>query len=95
MDSAPFTYEPRCDTPPCGREAIYKIAAEWSYGNLAELKNYGMACEGCVEQRLRDAQVRRQNVRLSEGENLGELAAYRLLPGVRDRELSRIELNRS
>lgn len=92
MDPVPFTYQPRCDTPECGREAIYKIAAQWSYGNVSELKNYGMACESCAEKRLSDARERRARIQVAEGEKLGEVAAYRLMPGVRDRELSRVEI---
>jgi hypothetical protein len=93
MDSAPFTYQPRCDTPGCGRDAIYKIAAEWSYGKLSELKNYGMACEGCVKDRLELASRQRERIQLAEGEQLGAVAAYRLMPGVRDRELSKVEIS--
>jgi hypothetical protein len=90
MDSAPFTYQPRCDTPGCGKPAIYKVAAEWSYGNVSELKNYGMACEACLPQRLADARKKRQAVRPAEGEKLGDVAAYRLMPGVHDRDLPRV-----
>jgi hypothetical protein len=92
MDSVPFTYQPRCDSPGCDRDAIYKIGAEWSYGELSELKNYGMACDACLPNRLEDARRRRQGVHLAEGERLGPVAAYRLMPGVRDRELPQVEV---
>lgn len=90
MDPLPFTYQPCCDTPGCGRPAIYKLAAEWSYGNVAELKNYGVTCEGCLDERLDEARTRRVAIRPAEGESLGPVAAYQLMPGVRDRELSKV-----
>jgi len=89
MEPVPFTYQPQCDTPSCGRSAIYKVAAEWSYGKVSELKNYGMCCDSCLEQSLAAARVKRDKVRVAEGEKLGPVAAYRLMPGVRDRELSK------
>lgn len=93
MDPEPFTYQPRCDTPGCGREAIYKLAARWSYGNVAELKSYGMTCESCAKPRLAEARERRARISAAEGENLGDVEAYRLMPGVRDRELSPVEID--
>jgi hypothetical protein len=92
MDSVPFTYQPTCDSPGCDRPAIYKIAAEWTYGDLSELKNYGMACDACVKDRLESARRRREGIRLAEGEQLGPIGAYRLMPGVRDRDLPKVEV---
>jgi hypothetical protein len=90
MEPVPFTYQPQCDTPGCGKAAIYKIAAEWSYGNVSELKNYGMACDACLQDRLAYARTKREKVRAAEGEKLGPVAAYRLMPGVHDRDLPRV-----
>ena len=91
MDQPPFLYQPKCSTAGCDRHGLYKVAAPWSYGNIRELKNYGVCCEDHRDGLLERAREKVQDVDLAEGEEVGEIGVYRLLPGVSDRELSRLE----
>jgi hypothetical protein len=84
----PFHYQPLCSSPGCGRPAIYKVAAPWSDGTSNELKNYGLACAAHREQQLARARSNREGLTLAEGESVGKVCLYQLLPGVRDKELS-------
>jgi hypothetical protein len=90
MDSPPFHYQPRCSAPGCGQPAVYKVAAAWSNGTSQELKNYGLACEAHRDSQLARARANRQGLKTAEGETVGEVGLYQLLPGVRDVELTRV-----
>lgn len=90
MDNPPFNYEPKCSSAGCDRPALYKVAAPWSSGTVRELKNYGLACDAHRDEQLDRARVNRRSLRLAEGENVGEVGLYQLMPGVHDRELSRL-----
>lgn len=91
MDSTPFTYQPVCTAPGCGRPALFKIAAVWSDGTSRELKTYALACEGHRETLLQASESRQADLRLAEGETVERVGIYQLLPGVRDAELSRVK----
>lgn len=73
-----FSYDPICGAPGCVQPARYRIAAPWSHGASSELKNYGLACEGCRSERLELARARHGRLRLADGEAVGEVAAYPL-----------------
>jgi hypothetical protein len=90
MEPLTFRYRPTCSHEGCRRPARYKIAAPWSCGDLAELRNYGLACEEHSEELLDRAQSSRRQLVLDKGETLGEVGLYRLVPGLRDAELSRV-----
>jgi hypothetical protein len=90
MDSHPFHYEPRCSTPGCDQPAVFKVAAPWSNGTSRELKNYGLACRAHREDQLARAREHRRDLALAEGETVGDVSLYQLLPGVRDTELSKL-----
>jgi hypothetical protein len=90
MDSKPFRYQPRCSVQGCDRPAVFKVAAPWSNGTSHELKNYGLACESHRDSQLARAQLHRQGLPLAEGETLGAVGLYRLEPGKRDAELTRL-----
>ena len=82
-------YVVRCSCPNSA-EARYKIAARWSLGDLAELKTYGLACDGCVADVYADACGKRDACQLAEGESLEAPGIYRYEPGRRDVELERL-----
>jgi hypothetical protein len=90
MDHPPFHHEPTCSVPDCGRPALYKVAAPWSSGTSRELKNYGLACTDHRAEVLDGARARRSSLKPAEGESVGEVSLYQLMPGVRDRELSQM-----
>lgn len=90
MDRPPFHYQPMCSMPGCSRHALYKVAAPWSDGTSRELKNYGLTCEEHRAELLDRAKSVRGGLRLAEGETVGDVGLYQLLPGVRDRELTRL-----
>ena len=83
-------YPVLCTTPECGRLAVYKIAARWSDGRLAELKTYGFACSEHLGAIFRESQERQQAYTPGPGESVEELAIYRYEPGKRDRFLQRL-----
>jgi hypothetical protein len=87
MEEAPFHYRPSCMVPGCGRVAQYKVAAPWSNGNVAELKNYGSTCDEHQLACLERARKSRAELRLALGELVGEVGLYALRPGRRDAEL--------
>ena len=74
----------------CDRPALYKVAALWSSGTSRELKNYGLSCDAHRDESLADARARRERLKPAEGENVGEVGLYQLMPGVRDAELTRL-----
>ena len=84
-----FEYRPECLVPGCPAPARYKIAAAWSDGTSRELKNYGTVCETHHLVQLEAARARRKNLHLAEGESVGEIELYRLVPGERDGNLIR------
>ena len=90
MDSPPFHYQPRCSALGCDRAAVYKVAAPWSDGTSRELKNYGLACDQHRAAQLARARAHRAGLNLAEGETVGDVGLYQLLPGVRDTELTRL-----
>ena len=83
MDKMTFQYTPTCSAPKCGQPAVYKIAAAWSNGTSRELKNYGLACEAHRDSQLALAQLHRKDLRLAEGETVGQVGMYKLQPGKR------------
>lgn len=90
MDQSPFTYQPRCSAPGSRESAVYKIAAPWSYGNIRELKTYSLCNEERLEAELARAKAAAAKVVPAEGETYGEVGVYRLTPGVRDSDLTRV-----
>ena len=89
MEKSTFQFIPTCSTPKCGQPAIFKVAAPWSNGPQRELKNYGLACEGHRDSQLALAQIHRKDLKLAEGETVGQVGLYKLHPGKRDAELVR------
>jgi hypothetical protein len=79
-----------CSVSGCDRHALYKVAAAWSDGTSRELKNYGLACEEHRQDQLDRAKTAREGLKLAEGEVVGSVGLYQLLPGVRDAELTRL-----
>jgi hypothetical protein len=90
MEKSPFQYHPKCSTAKCDQPAVYKVAAAWSSGTSRELKNYGLACEAHRDAQLALAQQHRQGLKVAEGESVGPIGLYQLVPGKRDNELSRL-----
>ncbi len=82
-----FQYEPKCIAPGCDQLAVFKIGATWTSGAFSELKNYGTCCtihRASMVQRAREVC---QKVTLAEGESLGPVTVYKLVPGARDKTL--------
>ena len=90
MDQLPFRYQPRCSTVGCGKQVKFKVASPWTYGNIRELKNYGVCCEAHKDKLFDRSQARARDILLSEGETAGTVGVYPILPGVRDAELNPI-----
>jgi hypothetical protein len=82
-------YPVMCYAKGCPREAVYKIAARWSDGVTSELKTYFLACESCLPELYRVAQVKKAACRLAAGETLGDPQVFEMTRGRRDRELVR------
>jgi hypothetical protein len=91
MDQPPFHYQPRCSKVGCGKHGVFKVASPWTYGNIRELKNYGVCCEEHRDPLFERAKAQAPLVHLSEGETVGAVGVYQILPGVRDAELTRVE----
>jgi hypothetical protein len=89
-DFQTFDYEPQCSYPGCDRPAIYKVAAPWTNGTIRELKTYGTACDAHRASLLARGRSHREGLQLAEGESVGQVGLYQLLPGVRDAELSQV-----
>ncbi len=89
-DFETFDYEPQCSYPECERPAIYKVAAPWTNGTVRELKTYGMSCSGHRTSILARGRSHREGLLLAEGESVGRVGLYQLLPGVRDAELDMV-----
>jgi hypothetical protein len=90
MDPTSFSYQAKCSAPGCGSHALFKVAAPWSDGTSRELKNYGLACREHRESQLARARANQRGLKLAEGETVGPVGLYQLVPGVRDAELSRV-----
>lgn len=90
MDQELFCYQPTCSMRGCEEPARYKVAAPWSDGTSHELKNYGLACEAHREAQTARARTALAGLNLAEGERVGEVALYRLVPGQRDVELLKL-----
>ena len=91
MDHSPFLHQPKCSAAGCDRHALYKVASPWTYGDIRELKNYGLCCEAHRDELFSQAKARAERSRPSEGETVGPVGVYQILPGVRDADLTRIE----
>jgi hypothetical protein len=72
------------------RPACYKIAAEWKAGDLSGLKTFGFANDDCLEVAFRQAVRAVEAVRYAEGEALGPMGIYRLVPNLPDAQLERL-----
>jgi hypothetical protein len=90
MEPKAFLYQPLCSAPNCNQAATLKVAAPWSNGTSHELKNYGLACAAHRDSQLALAQIRREGLRLAEGETLGAVGLYKLQSGRRDASLERL-----
>ncbi len=90
MEKTTFAYQPLCSTPKCNQPAVVKVAAPWSSGSSRELKNYGLACEAHRESQLALAKLNREGLKVAEGETVGPIGLYQLIPGKRDAELMRL-----
>ncbi len=91
MDQPLFTYTPKCSTLGCGREGMFKVAAPWSYGNISELKSYGVCCEEHRSTLFARAKAENAGLPPADGEKFGPVSVYSIRPGARDSELSRLE----
>jgi hypothetical protein len=89
-DHEAFHYRPSCSVRGCVEPASFKIAAAWSDGTSRELKNYGTVCAAHRAEELARARARRQGLKLAEGEAVGEVGLFQLVPGKHDRELPRL-----
>lgn len=92
MDPETFQYQPRCSAPGCANPAQYKIGAVWTDGTSRELKNYGLACDTHRAEQVERARTSRASVKTAEGETVGPVELYRLIPGQRDSQLPRVPL---
>jgi hypothetical protein len=90
MDHPPFRYTPKCSTLGCGRPGLFKVAAPWSYGNINELKNYGVCCEEHRASLHNRARAESAKLYVAEGEGVGPVGVYPILPGARDADLAPI-----
>jgi hypothetical protein len=90
MNGYNVQYHPTCSAPSCKQPAVFKVAAPWSSGTSRELKNYGLACEAHRDSQLALAQLHRQGLKVAEGETVGQVGLYKLEPGRRDVELTRL-----
>ena len=92
MDPHPDHYTPVCDVEGCARTASHKVAAPWSDGPLRELKTYGVTCLEHADLLLERVVRKRAALRLSPGETLGDVRLFELVEGLRDAELTPVEL---
>lgn len=87
MEIETFTYQPTCSVSGCQEPAHFKVAAPWSDGTSRELKNYGQTCDDHRDFQLERARRARGELKLAEGETVGEVGLYQLIPGMRDVDL--------
>jgi hypothetical protein len=71
----------------CTKEAIYKIAAQWSDGLIKELKTYYLSCADCQHVLFEEARVKKNRCRLTVGETLDDPEIFPLERGRLDSEL--------
>jgi hypothetical protein len=90
MERPRFHYQPTCSARGCKQAAAFKIAALWSDGTSHELKNYGLACDAHRDSQLARGQLHCDGLKLVEGESVGPVGLYKLEPGKRDLELTRL-----
>src|SRR4051812_18543413 len=83
-------YQVFCYRPACKHPAVYKIAARWSDGVVAELKTYGLYCEEHLPEGFAESRAKRATCRLTTGEILEEPGVYQLQRGERDQALQRL-----
>ncbi len=79
-----------CYTKGCRNLAVYKIAARWSDGVIAELKTYGLCCADCLSDWFRKSRAKQAACRLAAGETIEPCGIYRLQRGARDQQLHRL-----
>ena len=79
-----------CSLRDCREPASYKIAAQWSNGQVSELKTYGFACSDHLGPVFREAEDRREEYPPVANETLEEIAIYKYEQGKRDRQLLRL-----
>jgi hypothetical protein len=82
-------YPVLCTATDCGQPALYKIAARWSDGKIAELKTYALSCAGCLQSQLHAARNRQRHCILVPGETMDEAGIYERHSGSRDHQLTR------
>ncbi len=80
-----------CYAPNCGKEAVYKVAAQWSDGVTGELKTYYLSCPDCLAALYQKATFKRNKCQLAPGESLSVPGIYSLARGERDRQLLHCE----
>ena len=90
MASEKYTYQPKCAVPGCDKPAVFKVGAIWSDGTFTELKNFGCCCVEHRARRTDEARAMVKKLHLAEGESLGEVTLYQLMPGARDVELAQV-----
>ena len=83
-------YPLRCYQPGCPHPAVYKVAARWSDGVIAELKTYGLTCGACLPAWFRRSRQRHATCRRAAHETLEAPGIYRLERGRRDVEIPRL-----
>lgn len=90
VDPTPIVH---CDAPDCETPAEYKIAAPWSdrEGRFWELKTYGFACRKHLRDVLRSAEARWLDYEPVPGEVVDYIGVYRHIPGIKDRNLERVD----
>ena len=75
MDQSRFHYTVACSVEGCSATPRFKVAAPWTHGPLAELKNYGLACAGHREVVLERARRHRERLAVNEDETVGPVEA--------------------
>ena len=85
-----YTKDVLCGSPECEKPAAYKCAAPWTYGNFAELKSYGLACEDHFGHLFREARRRWGLHLVSSDETVGDVGLYRFERGKHDKQLERL-----
>ena len=79
-----------CTHPACKHPAVYKIAARWSDGVVAELKTYGLYCDEHLREGFAQSRAKQAACRLTPGEILEPPGVFQLQRGERDQALQRL-----
>ena len=82
-------YPVLCYTKGCGKEAKFKIAANWSDGITGELKTYTLSCPDCLSAWFQESCARQAKCRTVAGETLEPPGVYYLQRGQHDQQLRR------